>query len=312
MARRALLSSLGDADIRLLRVFVVVAECRGIAASELELNIGKSTISKYISDLEHRIGLRICNRGPAGFSLTSEGEQVLNLANGLLAQIDEFQSRLHSIQKTLKGTIRIGIFDQSSTNPNAHVHTAIRRYDEMAPDVNLIVSLGTPSALEASVSDGSLDLAIVPIYRPSSALIYTKLYRENMNLYCGKGHALFGIDTDVMRPKPDLAAYKYAGYGFNSPNMRAGLNIGAERAASVKEEEALVLLIQSGRYLGYLADHVAATLSDSEEVWPVLTKDTSYTVEFAAVIRKRTHTDRKTDTLLQCLIDAHKSDQPVL
>lgn len=70
MANQAILRSLGDADIRLLRVFVVVAACGGIAASELELNIGKSTISRYISDLEARLGLRLCNRGPSGFSLT--------------------------------------------------------------------------------------------------------------------------------------------------------------------------------------------------------------------------------------------------
>ena len=86
MAKRALLSTLGDVDIRLLRIFVVVAECSGIAASELELNIGKSTISKHISDLEHRIGLRICNRGPSGFSLTTEGEKVLKLTRGLAVQ----------------------------------------------------------------------------------------------------------------------------------------------------------------------------------------------------------------------------------
>ena len=169
----------------------------------------------------------------------------------------------------------------------------------------MTISLGTPSALEAGVTEGSLDLAIVPMYRPSTALNYSSLYQETMNLYCGRGHELFGVDTENTRPKPNLAAYKYAGYSFNSPNMRAGQKLGLERAAQVKEEEALALLIQSGSYMGYLADHVAKTLTEDEAVWPILQNEVSYTVEFAAIVRKRPRPDRKTETFLQCLTEAH-------
>ena len=305
MAGRALLSALGDVDIRLLRVFVTVCECNGIAASELELNIGKSTISKHISDLEQRLGLKLCNRGPAGFSVTGEGARVLELTNNLLARIDEFQSRVDDIHKNLTGTLRIGIFDQSSTNRNARVHAAIRQYDGVAPEVALNISLDTPSALEAGVSDGTLDIAMVPIYKQSSGLTYAVLYDENMSLYCGQSHPLFGIDTSIMETKPDLSAYKYAGYSFNSPNMRAGGNLGLNRAAQVKEEEALALLIQSGRYIGYLADHVARSFDDQDRVWPIMTAETGYTVKFAAITRKRPEPDRKTATFLKCLKDAH-------
>ena len=130
-----------------------------------------------------------------------------------------------------------------------------------------------------------------------------------MHLYCGKGHALFGVDTENTEPKPDLSLHKYAGYSFNSPNMRAGQRLGLERAAQVKEEEALALLIQSGSYMGYLADHVAKTLTAENAVWPILRNDVSYTVEFAAIVRKRPRPDRKTETFLQCLVVAH-STQP--
>ena len=80
MVKRALLRRLGDADLRLLRVFVTVAEFGGLAASEFELNIGRSTISKHLADLELRLGLKLCQRGPAGFALTAEGEQVVSVA----------------------------------------------------------------------------------------------------------------------------------------------------------------------------------------------------------------------------------------
>lgn len=306
LAKRAVLGTLGDVDIRLLRVFVVVAECNGIAASELELNIGKSTISRHISDLEKRIGLRLCDRGPSGFNLTSEGRQVLDHTRQLLLQIDEFQSQIDSIQRNLKGTIRVGIFDQSSTNPNGRLHQAIAEFDEIAPDVAINILLDSPSALEAGVTSGALDLAVVPNYQPSSALRYRPLYTESMCLYCGQGHPLFGLsDAEVQDRDVDLSAYKYAGYGFNSPNMRAGHKLRVKRAAQVKDEEALALLIQSGRYLGYLADHVAVGLGAAQSVWPVLRDQTAYSVQFAAVVRKRPEPDRKTTAFLECLTSAH-------
>ena len=306
MAKQAILRTLGDVDIRLLRVFVVVSACGGIAASELELNIGKSTISRHISDLEARLGLRLCHRGPSGFKLTSEGAQVLELTTNLLAKIDEFQAGVDAIQKTLSGTVRFGLYDQSSVNPNAHIHTAIAKFDDLAPRVRLDISLNTLTALEAGVCNGTLDLAVMPIFQPSPMLAFHHLYTENMSLYCGKGHTLFGSDTDGLDPRQTLASYKYAGYFFNSPNMRASNGLNLERAANVKDEEALALLVQSGRYLGFLADHVAESMGGAECFWPLFQSEVSYPVKFAAIVRMSPEADRKTAAFLKCLSDTHK------
>lgn len=307
LVKRALLRSLSDVDLRLLRVFDVVAECNGIAASEMELNISKSTISRHISDLEQRIGLRLCNRGPSGFSLTHEGEQVLKLTHSLMQQIDEFQVRLDGIQSTLKGSLRIGIFDQSSTNPNANLHHAIALFDESAPEVAINISLETPATLETAVAAGELDLAIIPHYQPTPSLLHTRLYKERMSLYCGPGHPLFGKSEEELGPGFDLTRYKYAGYSFNSPNMRAGSQLGLIRSAKVKEEEALAVLIQSGRYIGYLANHVAEGLNRAGDVWPILPNETSYEIDFVAIRRRRPAPDRKTLVFLECLTEAHKA-----
>lgn len=305
MAKQANLKSLGDVDIRLLRVFVVVAACGGVAASEQELNISKSTISRHISDLEARLGLRLCNRGPAGFSLTTEGTQVLELTRDLLAGIDEFRSRVDAIQMTLTGTVRFGLYDQSSANPNAHMERAIAEFDKIAPNVRLEITFDTLTALEASVCNGQLDLAVMPIYQPNPTLDIKRLYSEKMSLYCGKGHEVFGLDTTDLDPRQVLSPYKYAGYYFNSPNMRAGNELHLERAADVKDEDALALLVQSGRYIGFLADHFTESAGGSRSYWPLFTNRASYHVEFAAFYRSNPKPDRKTAAFLKCLFDAH-------
>jgi len=307
MAKRALIRTLSDVDIRLVKIFITVTECGGFAASELELNIGRSTISKHISDLETRIGLKLCNRGPSGFSLTPEGDLVLEASKRLLASIDTFQSEIDSIHTNLTGTLRIGLFDQSTTNPAAHIHKAIQRFDDMAPDVTFEFILDTPINLEARVTDGTLDVAIVPIHRQSSQLNYTVLYSEHMTLYCGAGHALFDAAQDPNVTKLDLLSHKYAGYAFNSPNLQAGQSLGIKRTAWVAEEEALVLLVQSGRYLGYLADHVAEAFVESGSMCKILPAVTGYSSTFAAITRRKLVPDRKTHEFMTCLTDCHES-----
>lgn len=304
MAKRAFLKSLGDVDIRLIRIFVAVTECGGFSASETELNIGRSTISKHICDLETRLGLTLCNRGPSGFSLTAEGQKALVSIRRLLKSIDEFQAEIDDIHQTLTGTLRLGIFDQSTTNPKAHLHQAIRLFDTSVPQVSLEITLDSPSVLEARVLDGSIDIGIVPVHRQSISLSYDMLYDEHMTLYCGEGHPLFE-DQSVLTDDIDLSVYKYAGYSFNSPNLKAGQALGLQRSAKVQEEEALSLLIQSGRYIGYLADHVARTLLSKGQVKPIAPNRTGYFSTFAAIIRKQPKPDRRTFEFLSCLRRAH-------
>jgi len=67
---------LSGLDFKLLRVFMAVVEAGGFSAAQNELNVGLAAISKQISDLEIRIGMRLCTRGREGFGLTEEGKLV--------------------------------------------------------------------------------------------------------------------------------------------------------------------------------------------------------------------------------------------
>src|SRR5687767_15821479 len=79
-----------DADLRLLRIFATVVECKGFAVAQAELNLSASSISGYISALEQRLGVRLCTRGRAGFSLTDKGAAIYREAQRLFAALDDF------------------------------------------------------------------------------------------------------------------------------------------------------------------------------------------------------------------------------
>jgi LysR family transcriptional regulator, transcriptional activator for bauABCD operon len=75
---RILNLSLGDAELRLLRVFASVVQHGGFSAAQSSLGMTQATISTHMRHLEERLGLRLCSRGRSGFLLTDEGRLVFS------------------------------------------------------------------------------------------------------------------------------------------------------------------------------------------------------------------------------------------
>src|SRR6516162_5878483 len=102
---------LSDGDLRRLRVFCTITRCGGFAAAESELQIGLPSISRFIKDLEIRLGVRLCRRGRVGFELTEPGRRVYAASLQLITDLQRFETNIRSIHSALAGTLTIGIID---------------------------------------------------------------------------------------------------------------------------------------------------------------------------------------------------------
>jgi DNA-binding transcriptional LysR family regulator len=216
--KRSVLGQLSDMDLRLLKVFKSVVECGGMAAAELELNIGTSTISRHVKDLETRLMLVLCRRGRAGFALTADGQQVYQQTLRLLASVDEFRNGIDDIHHRLGGRLDIALFDKTITNPQARVSEAVALFAQAAPGVDLHLHVASINAIERGVLDGHFHIGVIPSHRTSRTLAYADLFGETMLLYCGARHPLFATpDTGLTWAK--LRMHAFAGLGYHSPNM---------------------------------------------------------------------------------------------
>src|ERR1700726_1789825 len=99
---------MSDGDIRRLRVFCTVTRCGGFAAAESELQMGLPSISRYITSLEIRLGVRLCRRGRSGFALTEQGRKVYASSLRLIADIERFEGDVRSLHAELTGTLNLG------------------------------------------------------------------------------------------------------------------------------------------------------------------------------------------------------------
>jgi len=303
---RAALGQLSDMDIRLLRVFKSVAECGGMAAAELELNIGTSTVSRHIKDLETRLGLTLCRRGRAGFALTAEGTQIYAETLRLLAGVDAFRNRVDEIHQRMGGELHIAVFDKTASNPQAHIGTAIARFSELAPEVSLHLHVAPLNTIERGVLDGQFQVGVIPGHRSSDTLAYDELFSETMFLYCGAQHALFKaapaqepIDWDALR------AHDFAGLGYHSPNMEISQQVRLTRKATGYDQESIATLILSGKYLGFLPDHYAESFVLAGQMRSIQSAIFRYTCSFFSIVRGSPQSSRVTRAFQECLLQAH-------
>jgi DNA-binding transcriptional LysR family regulator len=303
MARsKAWLGQVGDTDIRLLKVFKAVVDCGGMAAAELELNIGRSTISRHVKDLEQRLGLVLCRRGRGGFALTEEGRRVYADTRRLLEALDGFRAGVDQLHGELTGTLRLGLFDKTVTNPAARIDRALRTLRGQAPRLQLEISVDALNVLEPAVIDGGLDLAIVPDHRRSRSLRYLTLFQEQMYLYCGREHPLY---RNARVTLDDVRAAECAGLAFHSPNMEVTRRFGLRRTAMVNDQEAVALLVLSGGFVGFLPDHYAAPFVAQGLMRRVALAELGYTVDFVAITRAAVTLSRVTQTFLRALARVH-------
>lgn len=302
---RAALGQLSDMDIRLLRVFKSVVECGGMAAAELELNIGISTVSRHIKDLETRLGLTLCRRGRAGFALTAEGQQIYSETLRLLAGADAFRASVDEIHRRMGGQLNIAVFDKTASNPAAHLGAAIALFTDLAPAVNLHLYVAPLNAIERGVIDGQFQVGVIPGHRSSDSLAYDELFGETMFMYCGAQHALFGAEPPELGWE-GLRAYAFAGLGYHSPNMEVSQQVRLSRSATGYDQESIATLIQSGKYLGFLPDHYAegfVRLGQMRAVKPELFR---YVCSFFSIVRRSPQPSRVTRAFQDCLLKAHR------
>ena len=302
---RAVLGQLSDMDLRLLKVFRSVVDCGGMAAAELELNIGTSTVSRHVKDLETRLGLVLCRRGRAGFALTAEGQRVYDETLRLLASVDAFRGSIDDIHNRMGGQLDVALFDKTATNPQARIGDAIARFTEIAPEVRLAVHVGSINAIEQGVLEGNFQIGIIPAHRASKSLVYADLFDETMLLYCGAGHPLFGMSHGKLT-WARLREHHFAGLGYHSPNMELSHRAKLSRMATGFDQEAIATLILSGRFLGFLPDHYAQVFEERGLMKAVLPVRFNYACRFVSLLRRSPKPSRAVLAFQECLEEAHR------
>jgi DNA-binding transcriptional LysR family regulator len=90
-----------------LRAFVATAQTGSFTAAADQLGVSNRLTSKYVAELETRLGVRLLQRTTRKVGLTPAGEDLLSRAPALLDDLDALLSEVSEGSTGFTGTIRI-------------------------------------------------------------------------------------------------------------------------------------------------------------------------------------------------------------
>ncbi|AEJ12967.1 MULTISPECIES: LysR family transcriptional regulator [Pseudomonas] len=256
MSPKKNLHQVSDFDLRLLRIFKTVAECGSFSGAESALGITRSAISLHMGDLEKRLGMRLCQRGRAGFALTDEGREVLRASETVLVAIEGFRTEVNQMHQQLRGDLNVAIVNNLVTQPRMRITNALKAVRAEGSGVRINLSMSTPGEIERGLLDGRLHVGAVPLITPLSGLDYSLLYEERSSLYCSHEHPLYKHPTSVTVEQLSQADAVIPAYRM--PAEAIGLHQRLSLAATATDREGIAFLILTGTYIGFLPDHYAA------------------------------------------------------
>lgn len=92
-----------------MTVFVRAVELGGFSAASRALGLTPSAVSKSISRLEDRLGVRLLNRTTRSLTTTPEGETFLERSRRILADIDEAEQEITRFRTAPRGLLRLHV-----------------------------------------------------------------------------------------------------------------------------------------------------------------------------------------------------------
>jgi len=152
-----------------IAVFVEVVKADSFTDAAKELDLSRSVVSKYITRLEKRLGVRLLNRSTRRLSLTEAGQRFFQQSQSALLQLENAEGEIQAMQGEPKGLLRVSAFNSFGT---MHLAPLIPAFQQSFPDLKLDFSINDQVV---DMVDEGIDVAIRIGDLPDSALIAKRL-----------------------------------------------------------------------------------------------------------------------------------------
>lgn len=160
-----------------LAFFVVLAKLASLSGTARELGLTPPAVTKRLTMLEQRLGVRLVNRTTRRFSLTSEGESYLAQATKILDSIRDMEESVSSGRAAPKGLLRV---NATPGFGRTRIAPLVSRFAHDHPDVEVELQL---TDRPISLVEEAYDLAIRFGELPDTRLSARKLM-SNKRFLC--------------------------------------------------------------------------------------------------------------------------------
>lgn len=203
-------------DSEHLEILAMIVEKGGLTEGAEALGKSQPSVSRTMAYLEERIGAPLFEPGKRPLRATELGEQLARIGARIHALNTEASRLVQSYRKGQSGRLRIA---GTPIFMDGVVSTFIADFQTRQPDVQIVQSYGYFDQLAASLRNGALDLAILPLHASSvpADMSFTALLPGRNVIACRAGHPLMRrgaitlADLDPypwIAPPPDSPLYR--------------------------------------------------------------------------------------------------------
>ena len=144
-------------ELRHLRYFTAVVECKGYREASRRLHVAQPSISQAVSGLEDELGLKLFSRTGRRARLRPEGEIFYADAVRILQQAETAILTAKRAAQGQVGRLSIGFIGSATLS---FLPDLVRRYKLEYPDVKLALHDLYPVELDKACDRGEIDIAI--------------------------------------------------------------------------------------------------------------------------------------------------------
>jgi LysR family hydrogen peroxide-inducible transcriptional activator len=181
---------------------VAIADHGSFSRAASALHTVQSNISGHIMRLERELGVELVDRQTG--QLTEEGQAVEARARAVQAEMDAISADLTALHQQVRGSVRLGMI---GTTSRWLVPLLLDRLAAQHPDVRLVTTEATSSALGMLLANGAVDCAVVNVPLPHPELRARPLFDEDIVLLVADDHPLADVDDLHVR---DLEGFELA------------------------------------------------------------------------------------------------------
>jgi len=213
-----------------------------------------------------------------------------------------FQSEIGDVSQVASGSLRLGVVDNTISDPRCHVVPALQALRSRSRDLEIHIDIRNPSELERAILDERMDIAVGPFHTTNPGIAQHDLHAERISLYLGAGHPLFDRPSIALQ---DLAGADYVMRGYLRESQRVPQHVSFNACAVAHNIEGVATLVLTGRYLGYLPEHYAERWVQQGRLRRLLPEAFSHDVAFKILVLRGKRRTRVVEALVEELLSAH-------
>jgi DNA-binding transcriptional LysR family regulator len=165
-----------------LRYLVAVAEHGSTLKAGSALRVSQTTVARRIAALEEASGVRLFERRAAGYSLTPDGEALLDHARSVASAAELFTQAAGARSRDIAGTVKL-----TTEEIFANILLAPMLRDLQYPEIR--IELDTDRGIR-DLGAGEADIALRSTSQPQAAgVVGRRLAVDDWTIYCSRDYA---------------------------------------------------------------------------------------------------------------------------